>query len=101
MSMLKKILGHFSKDMSIDLGTANTLIYLPGQGIVLNQPSVVAVRLAALRQYFNRYESHLRSTECLIGRALCLIRFGAVRISAHGRARHRPGEQPMSAYFQV
>ncbi len=44
MSIFKKMLGLFSKDMSIDLGTANTLIYLPGQGIVLNQPSVVAVR---------------------------------------------------------
>lgn len=44
MSMFKKICGIFSKDISIDLGTANTLIYLPGQGIVLNEPSVVAVR---------------------------------------------------------
>lgn len=44
MSIFKKICGKFSKDMSIDLGTANTLIYLPGQGIVLNEPSVVAVR---------------------------------------------------------
>ncbi|MBA2655271.1 MAG: rod shape-determining protein [Gammaproteobacteria bacterium] len=43
--MFKKICGIFSKDISIDLGTANTLIYLPGQGIVLNEPSVVAVRL--------------------------------------------------------
>src|SRR5262245_28856868 len=44
MPMFKKICGLFSKDISIDLGTANTLIYLPGQGIVLNEPSVVAVR---------------------------------------------------------
>jgi rod shape-determining protein MreB len=44
MSMFKKLCGIFSKDLSIDLGTANTLIYLPGQGIVLNEPSVVAVR---------------------------------------------------------
>ena len=34
----------FSNDLSIDLGTANTLIYVRGQGIVLNEPSVVAVR---------------------------------------------------------
>ncbi|EXJ17240.1 Rod shape-determining protein MreB [Imhoffiella purpurea] len=34
----------FSNDLSIDLGTANTLIYIRGQGIVLNEPSVVAVR---------------------------------------------------------
>lgn len=37
--------GLFSTDLSIDLGTANTLIYIPGQGIVLNEPSVVAVRV--------------------------------------------------------
>lgn len=34
----------FSNDLSIDLGTANTLIYMPGQGIVLNEPSVVAIK---------------------------------------------------------
>jgi rod shape-determining protein MreB len=42
--MLKRILGLFSNDLSIDLGTANTLIYIPGQGIVLDEPSVVAIR---------------------------------------------------------
>lgn len=40
--MLKKFRGMFSNDLSIDLGTANTLIYVKGQGIVLNEPSVVA-----------------------------------------------------------
>lgn len=42
--MLNKIRGIFSNDLSIDLGTANTLIYVSGKGIVLDQPSVVAVR---------------------------------------------------------
>src|SRR4030066_2221067 len=42
--MFKKIRGLFSTDMSIDLGTANTLIYMRSKGIVLNEPSVVAVR---------------------------------------------------------
>ena len=42
--MFKKLRGMFSNDLSIDLGTANTLIYVRGQGIVLNEPSVVAVR---------------------------------------------------------
>jgi rod shape-determining protein MreB len=42
--MFKKLRGLFSNDLSIDLGTANTLIYVHGQGIVLNEPSVVAVR---------------------------------------------------------
>lgn len=42
--MFKKIRGIFSNDLSIDLGTANTLIYVKNQGIVLNEPSVVAIR---------------------------------------------------------
>ncbi|MEP6634405.1 MAG: rod shape-determining protein [Luteimonas sp.] len=42
--MFKKFRGMFSNDLSIDLGTANTLIFVRGQGIVLNEPSVVAVR---------------------------------------------------------
>ena len=40
----RRIRGMFSNDLSIDLGTANTLIYVRGQGIVLNEPSVVAIR---------------------------------------------------------
>ncbi len=42
--MFKRLRGLFSNDLSIDLGTANTLIYVRGRGIVLNQPSVVAIR---------------------------------------------------------
>ena len=42
--MIGRILGIFSNDLSIDLGTANTLIYVRDKGIVLNQPSVVAIR---------------------------------------------------------
>ena len=42
--MLKKLRGVFSNDLSIDLGTANTLIYVRDKGIVLNEPSVVAIR---------------------------------------------------------
>ncbi len=41
---IKKIRGLFSNDLSIDLGTANTLIYVRDQGIVLDEPSVVAIR---------------------------------------------------------
>jgi len=40
----KRLRGIFSNDLSIDLGTANTLIYARGKGIVLNEPSVVAIR---------------------------------------------------------
>ncbi len=42
--MFKNLLGYFSNDLSIDLGTANTLIYVRGRGIVLDEPSVVAIR---------------------------------------------------------
>jgi rod shape-determining protein MreB and related proteins len=42
--LLDPILGLFSNDLAIDLGTANTLVYVKGRGIVLSEPSVVAVR---------------------------------------------------------
>lgn len=42
--MFNKLRGLFSTDLSIDLGTANTLIYVRDQGIVLDEPSVVAIR---------------------------------------------------------
>ena len=41
--MLNSLLAMFSADMAIDLGTANTLVYVKGRGIVLNEPSVVAI----------------------------------------------------------
>ncbi len=41
--MFSKFFGMFSTDMAIDLGTANTLVYVKGEGIVLNEPSVVAL----------------------------------------------------------
>ncbi|OGL73773.1 rod shape-determining protein [Candidatus Uhrbacteria bacterium RIFCSPHIGHO2_12_FULL_60_25] len=43
--MFGNILGYLSKDLGIDLGTANTLIYSRGQGVVVNEPSVVAVNV--------------------------------------------------------
>ena len=42
--MISKIIGVFSSDIGIDLGTANTLIYVREHGIVLREPSVVAVK---------------------------------------------------------
>ena len=45
MSILGKLTQIWSQDMAIDLGTANTLVVLKGQGVVLNEPSVVAVCL--------------------------------------------------------
>jgi rod shape-determining protein MreB and related proteins len=43
--MFGSINSYFSNDLAIDLGTANTLIYARGKGIVLDEPSVVAIRL--------------------------------------------------------
>ena len=48
-SPLNAILGIFSRDVGIDLGTANTLVMVRGQGIVINEPSVVAIEKKAHR----------------------------------------------------
>jgi len=48
--MFSSLFGVISNDIAIDLGTANTLIYMKGKGIVLNEPSVVALRTAGGRK---------------------------------------------------
>ena len=45
MPVLNKLFGYFSHDIGIDLGTANTLVYVKGKGIVINEPSVVALNV--------------------------------------------------------
>ncbi len=47
--ILNSLMGFFSTDVAIDLGTANTLVFVKGRGIVLNEPSVVAVERATGR----------------------------------------------------
>jgi rod shape-determining protein MreB len=42
--LINALFGFFSNDLAIDLGTANTLIYQKGRGVVCNEPSVVAVQ---------------------------------------------------------
>ncbi len=44
--MLKKLLGYFSSDVAIDLGTANTIVYVKGKGVILDEPSMVALALS-------------------------------------------------------
>ncbi|MEQ1666220.1 MAG: rod shape-determining protein, partial [Bdellovibrionales bacterium] len=44
MSFFDKFADYFSNDIAIDLGTANTLVYVKGRGIILDEPSVVAVQ---------------------------------------------------------
>src|ERR1700743_1390530 len=48
--MFARLLGFMSADMAIDLGTANTLVYVRGRGIVLNEPSVVAIAMVKGRK---------------------------------------------------
>ncbi|MEK7609289.1 MAG: rod shape-determining protein [Patescibacteria group bacterium] len=43
MRLLNNFFGHFAKDIGVDLGTVNTLIYVKGRGIVINEPSLVAL----------------------------------------------------------
>ena len=43
LKALNRVLGLFSNDLAIDLGTANTLVYAKGRGIISSEPSVVAV----------------------------------------------------------
>ena len=44
--LAEQVLGFFSTDLAIDLGTANTLVFVRDQGIVLNEPSIIAIRRA-------------------------------------------------------
>ena len=48
--MFSSLFGIISSDIAIDLGTANTLVYMRGKGIVLNEPSVVALRMSGGRK---------------------------------------------------
>ncbi len=64
--MLDPILGLFSKDLAIDLGTANTLVYVRGEGIVSSEPSVVAIRRDA--RGANRVLAVGREAKKMLGR---------------------------------
>jgi rod shape-determining protein MreB and related proteins len=63
---LDPILGIFSSDLAIDLGTANTLIYVKGKGIVLSEPSVVAVRKD--QKGYNKVLSVGKDAKLMLGR---------------------------------
>ncbi len=73
--MFNKLFGKFSKDVGIDLGTANTLVYVKGRGIVINEPSVVAVnqktgQILAIgneaKRMVGRTPSHIVATRPLV-----------------------------------
>lgn len=73
--MLNKFLGKFSKDLGIDLGTKNTLVYTSEKGIVINEPSVVAVNKrtdeilavgAEAKEMIGKTPSHIQAIKPLI-----------------------------------
>lgn len=73
--MFNKFYRLFSNDIGIDLGTANTLVYLRGHGIVINEPSVVAVnnktgQIVAVgvqaKQMIGRTPGHIRAVRPIV-----------------------------------
>ena len=73
--MLEKLYALFSNDIGIDLGTSNTLVYLRGQGVVLNEPSVVALNQKTgnvvavgdeAKQMLGRTPAHIRAVRPLV-----------------------------------
>lgn len=67
--MFKKLRSMLSNDLSIDLGTANTLVYVKNKGIVLNEPSVVAVRLDRNGGAQRKVDAVGRAAKTMLGRS--------------------------------
>lgn len=72
---IKKLKSYLSSDIGIDLGTANTLVYIPGKGVIINEPSVVAVnqktgRVVAVgqnaKQMLGRTPAHIVAVRPLV-----------------------------------
>ena len=72
----EKLTGYLSNDIGIDLGTANTLVYMRGQGIIINEPSVVAVNQktgqvvavgAQAKEMLGRTPAHITAVKPLVG----------------------------------
>ncbi|MCR5084477.1 MAG: rod shape-determining protein [Succinivibrionaceae bacterium] len=66
--MFKKLRGMFSNDLSIDLGTANTLVYVKNKGIVVNEPSVVAVRIDRSGSSQRKVDAVGKAAKLMLGR---------------------------------
>lgn len=73
--MLNKFLSYFNEDIAIDLGTANSLVYVRGKGIVINEPSIVAVnqktgQILAIgeeaKQMVGRTPAHIKAIRPLV-----------------------------------
>ena len=63
MGLFSKLKGMWSQDMAIDLGTANTLVVVKGAGVVLNEPSVVAILQKTIENRKKSFDFH-RSNGC-------------------------------------
>ena len=75
MSLIARLLNPFSNDIGIDLGTANSLVYLRGKGIIINEPSVVALNQktgqvvavgAKAKEMLGRTPQHIRAVRPLV-----------------------------------
>ena len=65
---VRALLSRFSRDLAIDLGTANTCVYVRGQGIVVHEPSIVAINKLS-----GRVEAVGRNAKDMLGRTPCYI----------------------------
>lgn len=73
--LMDRIIGTFSKDIAIDLGTANTLVLVKGEGIIINEPSVVAVQ--ADRFNTGRILAVGKEAKDMLGKRLMVFRLSA------------------------
>jgi len=87
---LDQLMGVFSNDVAIDLGTANTLVYVRGQGIVLNEPSIVAMKDGAVLAAGHE-------AKAMLGRAPGTI--SVVRPLRHGVIADFDSTEKMLHYF--
>jgi rod shape-determining protein MreB len=96
MLFLNRLLGYFSVDMGIDLGTANTLVCVRGEGIVLNEPSVVAVKKGTNKVLMNGLAVGQAAKE-MLGKTPSGIE--AIRPMKEGRIADFDITESMLAYF--
>ena len=90
--MFKKLFSKFGKDIAIDLGTANTLVYVKGEGIVIREPSVVAIN-----QKTNQILAIGKEAKKMVGRTPANI--VATRPLSHGVISDFEVAEQMLKYF--
>ena len=95
--MINRLLGFLSDDLSIDLGTANTLICMKNKGIVLNEPSVVALRSDDFTNNVNVIQAVGQEAKEMLGRTPANIR--AIRPMKDGVIADFTTTEKMLQYF--